>query len=94
MAMGPSPEVIHLSKMEDGTSTLVMTCRDQGSQRPPCTIFNVDANKFDFAGSFPNNISFLITSIDSDSGGTYVATASVTAPTGFSITLSKTFTGN
>lgn len=95
MAMGPSPNLIELAKMEDGTSTVtrVMTCQDLGLDRPPCTI-HASEDGFEFAGSFPNNITFIITSIDSSSRGTYIATASFTDPaTNVRRTLTKTFTG-
>ena len=90
MTAGPDPNSISLSKVDNGVNTLIMTCRDLGSSRLPCDIFD---NRFDFVGDFPHNISFVILSADSDTGGIYNATAPVTEPSGNSRTLIKTISG-
>lgn len=94
MAVGPSPNEIQLSRMESESDMLatVIICQNQGD-RPPCTIMDNYIGRISFAGTFPDEIDFVINDIGDDSVGTYVTTAHIVEPSGTSRILTKTFIG-
>ena len=84
MIEGPTPYRIEVSKEEDGNQISVLTC-----SQVQC----MPNDGFSFRGTSPNNLSLLITDIDTDFSGTYTARATVRRPfSSTDLTLTKVFT--
>ncbi len=86
MIDGPSPYRMEVHKQEAGDQFArnILTCLDD----QPCR----SEDGYTYSGMAPNNLSLLITIIDSEYGGTYTARGFVRRPSGTDLSLTKAFT--
>ena len=89
MIEGPSPRTIEVLREENGNplGRAIFSCMNTHES---C---RTHEDGFQFSGTFPNNLSLVINSVDSEFSGTYTARATVRLPSGVDSVLQKAITG-